>query len=181
MAAGKIRHVGVSNFDAIQMEAFSAALPVETLQPPYHLFRRDVEASILPYARAKDIGVLVYGPLAHGLLGGGLTSESRFAADDWRSQSDLFQGELYRRNLRVVSALQRFAELELGVPVSRLAVAWTLANPAVQVAIVGTRNTEHVDDAIAAADLKLDAGALRRIDDIVSDEVPVGGPSPETV
>lgn len=81
----------------------------------------------------------------------------------------------------MVSALQRFAELELGVPVSRLAVAWTLANPAVQVAIVGTRSTNHVDDAIAAADLKLDAGALRQIDDIVSNEVPVGGPSPETV
>ncbi len=68
VTAGKIRHVGVSNFDAEQMEAFSATLPVETLQPPYHLFRRDIEASILPYARAHDIGVLVYGPLAHGLL-----------------------------------------------------------------------------------------------------------------
>jgi aryl-alcohol dehydrogenase-like predicted oxidoreductase len=181
VAVGKIRHVGVSNFDATQMEAFNATLPVESLQPPYHLFRRDVEAEILPHARAHDVGVLVYGPLAHGLLGGGLTPESRFAPDDWRSKSDLFQGEIFRRNLRVVSALQRFAELELGVPVSRLAVAWTLANPAVQVAIVGTRSINHVDDAVAAADLKLDAGALRRIHDIVSDEVPVGGPSPETV
>jgi aryl-alcohol dehydrogenase-like predicted oxidoreductase len=181
VAAGKIRHVGVSNFDAAQMEAFSETLPVETLQPPYHLFRRDVEVEILPSARAHDIGVLVYGPLAHGLLGGGLTPESRFAPDDWRSKSDLFQGDLFRSNLRVVSALQRFAEFELGVPVSRLAVAWALANPAVQVAIVGTRSRNHVDDAIAAADLKLDADALRRIDEIVSDEVPVGGPSPETV
>jgi aryl-alcohol dehydrogenase-like predicted oxidoreductase len=181
VAAGKIRHAGVSNFDAEQMEGFSATLQMETLQPPYHLFRREIEMSILPYARAHDIGVLVYGPLSHGLLSGGMTEETRFAADDWRSKSDVFRGDLYRRNLRVVSALERFAQFELGTSVSRLAIAWTLANPAVQVAIVGTRSPKHVDDAIAAADLELDAQALSRIDDIVSDEVPVGGPSPETV
>jgi aryl-alcohol dehydrogenase-like predicted oxidoreductase len=65
--------------------------------------------------------------------------------------------------------------------VSRLAVAWTLANPAVQVAIVGTRNPNHVSDAIAATDLVLDNQVLRRIDELVSDEVPVGGPTPESV
>lgn len=177
--AGKIRHVGVSNFDADQMEAFSATLPVETQQPPYHLFRRDIEASILPYAQANDIGVLVYGPLAHGLLSGAMTGETNFPPGDWRASSDLFRGEPYRRNLRVVDALQRFAEVELGTTVSQLAVGWVLANPAVQVAIVGTRNPSHVDDAIAAAGLKLDASALRRINEITAAEVPVGGPSPE--
>jgi aryl-alcohol dehydrogenase-like predicted oxidoreductase len=177
--AGKIRHVGVSNFDAAQMEEFSATLPVETLQPAYHLFRRDIEASILPYTLAHDIGVLVYGPLAHGLLSGALTEDTKFAPGDWRASSDVFQGEAFRRNLRVVEALRRFAELELGTTVSRLAAAWTLANPAVQVAIVGTRNPRHVDDAIAATHLTLDSSALRRIDEIVADEVPVGGPSPE--
>lgn len=177
--AGKLRHVGVSNFDAEQVEEFSATLPVETLQPPYHLFRRDIESSILPYTRAHDIGVLVYGPLAHGLLSGVMTGDTKFAPGDWRASSDLFRGEPYRRNLRVVDALQRFAEVELGTTVSQLAVAWVLANPAVHVAIVGTRNLRHVDDAIAAAGLKLDAAALRRIDEIVAVEVPVGGPSPE--
>src|SRR5579864_3699051 len=78
-AAGKIRHVGVSNFDAQQMGEFSKTLPVETLQPVYHLFRRDIEESVLPYTRAQNIGVLVYGPLGHGLLSGALTPESRFA------------------------------------------------------------------------------------------------------
>lgn len=177
--AGKIRHVGVSNFSREEVEAFSAALQVETVQPPYHLFRRDIEASILPYTRAHDIGVLAYGPLAHGLLSGAMTVETKFAPGDWRASSDLFQGEPYRRNLRIVEALQRFAEVELGTTVSQLAVAWVLSNPAVQVAIVGTRNPRHVDDAIAAADIKLDASALRRIDEIVAAEVPVGGPSPE--
>ena len=181
VAAGKIRHVGVSNFDVKQMEQFSNTLQVETLQPPYHLFRRDIEASILPYTRAHDIGVLVYGPLAHGLLSGAMSTETKFAPGDWRAKSDVFKGELYRRNLRIVDALGRFAQLELGTTVSRLAVAWTLANPAVQVAIVGTRNPGHIDDAIAAADLKLDQQALRRIDEIISAEVAVGGPTPESV
>jgi aryl-alcohol dehydrogenase-like predicted oxidoreductase len=110
-AEGKIRHVGVSNFDADQMEEFSRTLPVETLQPPYHLFRREIEASILPYTRSRNIGVLVYGPLAHGLLSGGLGTETRFSGDDWRSKSNVFEGQDFERNLHVVSALQRFAEL----------------------------------------------------------------------
>ena len=76
---------------------------------------------------------------------------------------------------------ERSAQFELDTSVSRLAIAWTLANPAVHVAIVGTRSTRHIEDAIAAADLELDAQAQRQIDRIVSDEVPVGGPSPETV
>jgi aryl-alcohol dehydrogenase-like predicted oxidoreductase len=180
-AAGKIRLVGVSNFDATEMDEFSHTLPVETLQPVYHLFRRDIEESVLPYTKAHDIGVLVYGPLGHGLLSGALTPETRFAPDDWRSRSDVFQGEPYRRNLRVVSALDRFAQVELGTSVSRLAIAWALANPAVHVAIVGTRNPSHIEDAIAAADLELDPSVLRRIEDIISDEVRVGGPSPESV
>jgi aryl-alcohol dehydrogenase-like predicted oxidoreductase len=179
--AGKIRHVGVSNFNAAQMEEFSQTLPVETLQPPYHLFRREIEDSILPYARANDIGVLVYGPLAHGLLTGALKADTRFAPGDWRAKSDVFKGEEYRRNLRIVEALNRFAENELDTSVSQLAIAWTLANPAVHVAIVGTRNPKHIDDAVGAVRLKLDAGAIRRIDEIVAAEVPVGGPSPEAM
>jgi aryl-alcohol dehydrogenase-like predicted oxidoreductase len=180
-AEGKIRHAGVSNFDTEQMAEFSRTLSVETLQPPYHLFRRDIEGAILPYTRAHDIGVLVYGPLGHGLLSGAMTADTRFATDDWRSKSSAFKGEEYRRNLRVVATLKRFAEFELGTTVSRLAVAWTLANPAVHVAIVGTRDPQHVDDAVAAADLVLDAGTMHAIDEIVSSEVPVGGPTPESV
>jgi aryl-alcohol dehydrogenase-like predicted oxidoreductase len=179
--AGKIRHVGVSNFNAAQMDEFSQTLPVETLQPPYHLFRREIEDSILPYTRSHDIGVLVYGPLAHGLLTGALKPGTTFAPGDWRAKSGVFKGGEYRRNLRIVEALNRFAENELDTSVSRLAIAWTLANPAVHVAIVGTRNPKHIDDAIAAANLKLDNDAIRRINEIVAAEVPVGGPSPEAM
>jgi aryl-alcohol dehydrogenase-like predicted oxidoreductase len=178
---GKIRHVGVSNFDVKEMDVFSAVIPVETLQPPYHLFRRDIEVEILPYAATNRIGVLVYGPLAHGLLSGHLTAASTFGPDDWRRTSSVFQGESFRRNLEAVSELEAFAREEFGTSVSRLAVAWTLANPAVQVAIVGTRNAAHVDDALAATELHLDEAALARMDAIMASAEPVSGPSPETV
>ena len=181
IAAGKVRHVGVSNFDPRQMDEFSRTLPVETLQPPYSLFHRDIEAEALPYTKSHDIGVLVYGPLAHGLLGGHLRADTRFAPDDWRSHSPDFQGDALTANLRVAAALDQLANDELGVPVSRLAVAWALAHPAVHVAIIGTRNAEHVDDAVAAAGLELSADVLRRIDEIARDAVRIAGPRPEAM
>jgi aryl-alcohol dehydrogenase-like predicted oxidoreductase len=181
VADGKVRHVGVSNFDAAQMETFSAVLPVETLQPVYHIFRREIEEEILPYTSAHDIGVLVYGPLAHGLLGGNLGLDTRFAPGDWRATSSVFQGEAFKHNLKKVAELQAFAQAELGVTIGQLAVAWTLANPSVHVAIVGTRNPSHVQEALAAADIVFDEQTKARIDDIIRDVVPVSGPSPETV
>jgi aryl-alcohol dehydrogenase-like predicted oxidoreductase len=181
VAAGKVRHVGVSNFSPEQMDEFSTTLPVETLQPPYHLFHRDIEEQILRYATAHGIGVLVYGPLAHGLLSGGLGAGTRFATDDWRSHSPDFTGDAFTRNLGVVAALERLAQDELGVPVSRLAVAWTLANPAVHAAIIGTRSAEHIDDAIAAAGLDLSDDLLRRIDEVARDAVYVPGPRVEAM
>jgi hypothetical protein len=167
VADGKIRYVGVSNFDAGQMAEFSATLPVETLQPPYHLFRRDIETEVLPYAAAHDIGVLAYGTLAHGLLTGHLSADTKFAPGDWRGRSDMFTGAAFERNLRAVAELDRLAHNELGASVDQLATAWTLANPAVQVAIVGTRQAAHVDAAVAAADLHLDESVLAAIDEIV--------------
>jgi aryl-alcohol dehydrogenase-like predicted oxidoreductase len=180
IADGKIRHVGVSNFDVQQMEAFSATLPIETLQPPYHLFRREIEGDVLAYTAAIDIGVLVYGPLAHGLLGGNLGPGPRFAPDDWRSKSSVFRGKTFDRNLRAVTQLADLALEDLGITLPQLAVAWTLANPAVHVAIVGTRNPDHVDEVLVAAEISLDHAVLRRIDHIMANAAPVAGPSPET-
>jgi len=177
--AGKIRHVGVSNFDPAQMAEFARTRPVETLQPPYHLFRREIEAGVLPYCREHDIGVLVYGPLAHGLLTGALDENTTFAPDDWRSGAPFFKGEDYRRNVQAVRELERFAAEELGTSVSRLAIAWALANPAVHAAIVGARSPRHIEDSVAAAELRLSQGELEQLDRIVSGAVPLSGPSPE--
>ena len=180
VAEGKIGHVGVSNYDPAQMAEFAATLPVETVQPPYHLFRRDIEDQVLPYSRAHNIGVLVYGPLAHGLLTATMSADTTFTRDDWRASSPMFTGQSYRHNLAAVHALEKLAA-DRGISVSQLAIAWTLANPAVHVAIVGARRADHVQDSLAAADLTLSGSDLAEIDTIMTAAAPVGGPSPESV
>jgi aryl-alcohol dehydrogenase-like predicted oxidoreductase len=178
---GKIRHVGVSNFDTRQVAEFSRVRPVETVQPPYHLFRRDIEASLLPYAREHDIGVLVYGPLAHGLLTGTLDESTTFGARDWRADRSMFRGAALRRELDVVRDLQRFAQ-ERGRSVSQLAIAWTLTHPAVDVAIVGSRRAAHVVESAGALDFDLSPEDLVEIDLIVNGadgRLGTGGPFPE--
>jgi aryl-alcohol dehydrogenase-like predicted oxidoreductase len=175
---GLIRHVGVSNYSPAQIGEFSAVLPVETVQPPYHLFRRDIEADLLPYAAAHHIGVLAYGPLAHGLLGGTITAATVFAPGDWRAHSPAFTGEGFARNLDVVAALRAFATRR-GATIAQLAVAWVLANPAVQVAIVGARAPAHLAESASALDLTLSQADLAEINHIMAAAVPVGGPTPE--
>jgi aryl-alcohol dehydrogenase-like predicted oxidoreductase len=175
---GKIRHVGVSNFSAQQMAEFARRRPVETLQPPYHLFRRDIEAEVLPYAQENDIGVFVYGPLAHGLLSGAIDEDSSRSPDDWRSQSPLFRGHTLRRKVEKVRELERFAR-ERGHSVSQLAIAWTLARPGVDAAIVGSRRAAHIEEAVGALDLDLGVEDLAAINGIMAGAVAVDGPSPD--
>jgi aryl-alcohol dehydrogenase-like predicted oxidoreductase len=175
---GKVRYVGVSNYDAREMTAFQQVRPIDTLQPPYHLFRREIETSILPFASEHGIGVLVYGPMAHGLLSGRMTATTTFAPDDWRAKSELFTGDAFKRNLAIVGRLEALAS-QRGMTVAQLAIAWTLANPAVDVAIVGARNPAQIQQTAPAADIRLSAEDLARIEQIVGDEVPVGGPAPE--
>ena len=177
---GKLRHVGVSNFSAPQMAEFARTRPVETRQPPYHLFRRSIEAEVRPYCAEHDIGVLVYGPLAHGLLTGAIDENTTFEASDWRAASPLFHGNALRRNLQAVRALELLAS-ELGTTVSVLAIAWTLVHPAVDVAIVGARHAAHIEDSVRAAELRLGEVDLDEIGAIVDGAVTVGGPTPESV
>ena len=177
---GLVRSVGVSNYDARQMTTFQRVRPIDTLQPPYHLFRRAIEATILPFAREHGIGVLVYGPLAHGLLSGRMTEDTTFAADDWRSKSDLFVGETFRRNLAVVRDLSQFAARR-NATVAQLAIAWTLANPGVDVAIVGARSPEQIRQTAPGADLRLSPEDTAQIELMLRAEVAVGGPAPEAM
>ena len=178
LSAGMIRHVGVSNYGAKQIEALSHHCAVETLQPPYHMFRRDIEAEILPYTAANDLGVLAYGPLAHGLLAGRMTLETTFPPDDWRSSSRDFVGETFRRNLDVVVRLSDLA-VDRGVPLPQLAVAWALHHPAVDVAVIGARSASQLDALLPAAELELSRYDLDTVDAILADAVPVAGPAPE--
>lgn len=175
---GLIRHVGVSNYSTAQIDDFSAVLPAETVQPPYHLFRRDIETGLLPYTAAHHIGVLAYGPLAHGLLGGAITDATTFGPGDWRAHSPAFTGEGFARNLQIVAELRAFAGRR-DATIAQLAVAWVLANPAVQVAIVGARTPAHLAESLGALDLTLSQADLAEIDHIMAAAVPVGGPTPE--
>ncbi|MGP4021579.1 aldo/keto reductase [Saccharopolyspora sp. 5N708] len=177
---GKVRHVGVSNYDAAQLAEFDQYRPVEALQPPYHLFQREIEREILPYARQHDIGVLAYSPLASGLLTGRLTPDTTFEPSDWRSQASAFQGEALRRNLAVVNRLAEFAEAR-GHSISQLAIAWVLAQPGVHVAIVGARSARNIENSLAAAEIDLSAEDLAQIGRIVADSVSMAGASPEGV
>ncbi len=176
---GKIRHVGVSNYSAAQMAEFARTRPVETNQVPYSVFRRDIEGDVLPYAAEHDIGILAYGPLAHGLLTGALHENTSFSPGDWRGDNPSFEGETFQRNLETVSELRRYAADELDCTVAQLAVAWTLANPAVGVAIVGARRPRHIEEAVAATDVHLGGRELDRIDRITAGAMAFSGPAPE--
>ena len=154
---GVARHIGVSNFDVRQLKRAQAVAPVETLQPPYSLVDRDVEGEILPFAEREGIGVIVYSPMASGLLSGAMTREriDALPEDDWRRRSERFQEPRFSTNLRLVERLRRVAA-RYGVAPGAVAVAWTLLNPAVDGAITGFRRPGQVDAIVAAANLELD-------------------------
>ena len=135
---GKVRFIGVSNYDSREMAAFQQTRPLDTLQPPYHLFRRGIEQSVLPFTSEHGIGVLVYGPLAHGLLTGRMTEATTFAPDDWRSKSAAFRGETFSRNLRIVDDLEAFAEAIADILLDEFAASW------VRVRVVKPRKFDNV-------------------------------------
>jgi len=177
---GKLRHVGVSNFDQDQMAAFDRRRPVETLQPPYHLFRRHIEDGVLPYVRENDIGTLVYSPLGSGLLTGTMDENTTFEDSDWRASASAFQGDKFRTNLAVVERLKEFAA-DKGTEVSQLAIAWVLAQDGIDVAIVGARSSKNIERSLAAVDVELSSDDLAEIERITADGVQVTGASPEGI
>lgn len=153
---GLVHHLGVSNFDVAQMQRIARIAPVESLQPPYSLIRRAIEPEILPYCAAQDIGVIVYSPMASGLLTGAMTREriARMPPDDWRQRSNEYQEPKLSVNLALVETLKRIGARH-DVMAGAVAVAWTLRHPAVTGAIVGARSAAQVEDLIAGALLEL--------------------------
>jgi aryl-alcohol dehydrogenase-like predicted oxidoreductase len=162
---GKVRHIGVSNFNAEQLRRAQAIAPVETLQPPYSLLERGAEQAILPYCRQHNIGVIVYSPMASGLLTGAMTREriANLPQDDWRRRDAEFQEPRLSRNLQLVERLRAVGRRHGRSP-GEVAIAWTLRNPAVTGAIVGGRRPEQVAGIIGAAALRLTAEDVREIE-----------------
>jgi aryl-alcohol dehydrogenase-like predicted oxidoreductase len=163
-AEGKIRNIGVSNFNAAQMQRAQKVAPIASLQPPYSLLAKDVETSILPFARQHGIGVIVYSPMASGMLSGAMTREriAAFPKDDWRRDSPNFQEPLLTRNLRLVETLRAIGKRRNATP-GEVAIAWTLTNPAVTGAIIGVRSAEQVTGIAAAADVHLAPDEIQEI------------------
>jgi len=163
-AEGKVRHLGVSNFNVAQLEQAEAIASVTSLQPPYSLMVRGVEAEVLPWCLRHNVGVINYAPMASGLLSGRMTRE-RFAAlpaEDWRRNGVNFQEPNFSRGLALVEALKPIAAKH-GTTPGVVAIAWTLANPAVTAAIVGVRNAAQMDELLPAASLKLTADDMATI------------------
>jgi aryl-alcohol dehydrogenase-like predicted oxidoreductase len=166
---GKVRHIGVSNFDVSQMERANAIAPVETLQPPYNMLNRGVEEEILPYCGENDIGVIVYSPMRSGLLTGKMTPErvQNMPSDDWRRGADDFQEPKLSRNLELVEKLREIGERHGRSP-AEVAIAWTLRHPAVTAAIVGGRRPNQVDGTIGAAEFRLSEDEIEEIETAIS-------------
>jgi aryl-alcohol dehydrogenase-like predicted oxidoreductase len=155
-AQGLVRHIGVSNFDVGQLRRVQSVAPVETLQPPYALVEREVEAELLPFAEAEGIGVIVYSPMGSGLLTGKMTREriASMGDDDFRKRDPRFQEPQLSRNLALVERLTAVAERHDTTP-GAVAIAWTLRNAAVDGAIVGFRRPDQVDPLLPAAGMEL--------------------------
>src|SRR6516165_10389037 len=162
---GKVRHIGVSNFDVGQMERAQAIAPITSLQPRYSLLHREVEGEILPFAYQENIGVIAYSPMASGLLTGAMTRErvAGLPADDWRKRHPDFQEPRLSRNLRLVRLLRDIGKRRGHTP-GEVAVAWVLHNPAVTGAIVGARRPGQMRGVVGAADLRLSTREVAEIE-----------------
>jgi len=167
---GKVRWIGVSNFNVTQLRRAQAIAPVTSLQPPYSLLHRDIEDEILPFCLRQSIGVIVYSPMASGLLTGGMTREraARLPQDDWRSRHPDFTEPNLSRNLELVERLREIAKRH-NRSVGEVAIAWTLRNPAVTGAIVGARNARQAEGVMKAGDLRLNDKEVNEIEDFFAE------------
>ncbi|MGA8235224.1 MAG: aldo/keto reductase, partial [Candidatus Sulfotelmatobacter sp.] len=167
---GKVRWIGVSNFNVRQLRRAQAIAPVTSLQPPYSLVHREIEAEILPYCLREGIGVIVYSPMASGLLTGAMTREraARLPKDDWRRTNPDFTEPNLSRNLELVERLREIAKRH-NRSIGEVAVAWTLRNPAVTGAIVGARNARQAEGVMRAGDLRLNDKEVNEIEDFLAE------------
>lgn len=161
---GKVRYVGVSNFNLDELKLAQSIHPVTSLQPPYNMFRREVEAEVLDFCGEHNIGVVAYSPMQAGLLTGKFTKERIAQLDptDWRSQHPLFTEPQISPNLEAVEAIRPIAEAK-GVSLAQLSLAWVLRRPELTAAIVGARKTGQIQETAQSSDIKLTAAEIEAI------------------
>ena len=169
---GKVRWIGVSNFNVQQLRRAQAMAPVTSLQPRYSVVHREVEDQILPYCLREGVGVIVYSPMASGLLTGAMTREraAKLPKDDWRRTHPDFTEPNLSRNLALVERLQEIAKRH-NRSTGEVAIAWTLHNPAVTGAIVGARNARQAEGVMRAGELRLTDEEVSEIETFVGESV----------
>ena len=166
LEAGKIRAVGVSNYNLEQMKAFAAVTPIHSLQPRYSMIHRGIEGEIVPYCRARNIGICVYCPLERGLLTERIRPASEFPPEDDRHKDPGFTGEAFARTRKMNESLRVIAR-ECGTTLAQLVLNWTVHQPGITVAIVGATRACQVIENAAALDFRLTEKQMARIDAIV--------------
>ena len=162
---GKVRWIGVSNFSLQELQRANGIAPITSLQPPYSLVRRDAEKELLPFCERENIGVIVYSPMASGLLTGAMTRDrlANLPADDWRKGNPDFQEPRFSKTLALVERLRAVGGRQ-GKSPGEVAIAWTLRHSAVTGAIVGARNAKQIDGIIGAATFRLPQDEIREIE-----------------
>jgi aryl-alcohol dehydrogenase-like predicted oxidoreductase len=173
---GKIRAIGVSNFDVAQLDAFRAVAPLHADQPPYNVFERAIEVDVLPWCAEHDVAVLAYGALCRGLLSGRMRPDTHFEGDDLRRTDPKFRPPRYAAYLGAVAALDAYARARWDKPVIALAVRWLLDQPGVSVALWGARRPDQLAALAQVDGWTIDAAGMDAIARIVADHVaePVG-------
>src|SRR6202034_174366 len=169
VAAGKVRHLGISEASAATIRRANAIHPIAALQSEWSLWSRDIEDEIVPTARELGIGIVPYSPLGRGFLTGEITTVEDLAADDFRRHSPRFAGENFQRNLELVERVRALAAEKDCTP-GQLALAWLLHQGEDVVPIPGTRRINRLEENVGALEVVLSAEDLRRIDEVA----PVG-------
>jgi aryl-alcohol dehydrogenase-like predicted oxidoreductase len=169
---GKVRYIGVSNFNVEQIKRVQKIAPVTSLQPPYSLLNRTVETEILPFCQKNNIGVINYSPMVSGLLTGKMTREriASLPADDWRKRSPNFNEPRLTRNLQLVELLREIGNRH-GVEPGVVAIAWTLRHPAITAAIVGARRPDQIAGVLPAASFNLSQEEAEQIEAFLKSDI----------
>lgn len=166
---GKVRFGGVCNFSVSQLERAQRIHPIASLQPPYSMLKRDIEAEIVPWCEAHGVGIVAYSPMQAGLLTGAFTREraAALADNDWRSRNPFFQEPMLSANLRVVDGLRPIAA-RLGITVAQLALAWVLRLPVVTSAIAGARRPDQIEETVKAGAVQLPLDVIAEIETLLA-------------
>jgi aryl-alcohol dehydrogenase-like predicted oxidoreductase len=173
---GKVRAIGVSNYDPEQMGRFRKGGPLQVCQPPYNLFERQIERDVLPYCREQGLTTLTYGALCRGLLSGKMSRERRFDGDDLRQVDPKFQGVRFQQYLAAVDRLEAYARDRFDRGVIHLALRWLLDRPGVGVALWGARRPDQLDPIDGVTDFALTEDDYGAIDGLLTATIqdPVG-------